>query len=78
MSNENMAVGYEDMRFQASRMSAYTPVRVSLDVALKLAEQAPYPRAVKVGIMTQIANNKYVTLRQMQILLGWAADRAQR
>lgn len=73
-----MAVGYEDMRLQAARMGTYTRVKLNLSVALKLAEMSPFPRAVKVGVMKAVAgNDKGISVHQMGILLGWAADRAQ-
>jgi len=69
---------YEHMRTRAARVRYLSGVRVSTDSALALAELSPYPRGVKLGIMKQVANEKAVTLRQVGILLGWAADRAQR
>lgn len=68
---------YGIMKRQAGFLGL-TPVDLSLPVALSLAEMSPYPRGVKLGIMKQVANGKPPTLRQMAILLGWAADRAQR
>lgn len=74
-----MTAGYEDMRLQAGRMSTYTRVKLSLDVALKLAEMSPFPGATKVGVMKAVAGNDMgISLHQMRIILGWAADRAQR
>ena len=56
----------------------YMKIDLKTEVALQLAGMSPYPRGVKLGVMKQVANAKAVTLRQMGILLGWAADRAQR
>lgn len=77
--NKDMAVGYDDLKLHAGQMGPYTRVRLSLDVALKLAAMSPYPGAVKVGVMKAVANNEQgISVHQMGILLGWAADRAQR
>lgn len=77
--NKDMAAGYDDLKLHASQMSPYTRVRLSLDVALKLAGMSPFPGAVKVGVMKAVANNEQgISVHQMRILLGWAADRAQR
>lgn len=69
--------GYDDLKRWASALG-FTPVNLNTDVALQLADMSPYPRGVRLGVMKQLANGKPVTLRQMSILLGWAADRAQR
>jgi hypothetical protein len=69
---------YDMMKRVASRLPWYTPVNLDTDVALSIAEMSPYPSGVKLGVRKQLANDKAITLRQISILLGWAADRAQR
>ena len=76
--NSRTVFDCDALRRNASRIDFFVKIDVDTDVALKLAEMSPYPAAVKLGVMKQVANNKAVTLRQMKILLGWAADRAQR
>lgn len=77
MPVKEMTFGYADLKRWAAE-SSYIRIKVALPVAMYLAEQSPYPRAVKVGIMKHVANAKYVTLSQLRVILGWSADRAQR
>lgn len=72
------AYGYEDTRILASRLTGYVKVKVDVHAALALAGKSPYPRGVRLGVMKQVANSREVTLEQMRILLGFAAQRAQR
>jgi hypothetical protein len=67
-----------DLAVIASRMTGYVRIKVDVNVAFALADKSPYPRGVRLGIMKQVANSKFVTLEQMRILLGFAAQRAQR
>jgi hypothetical protein len=69
---------YDIMKKEAGKLAWYTQVKLDLGVALTLTRMSPYPSGVKLGVMKQVANDKAITLRQMGILLGWAADRAQR
>jgi hypothetical protein len=69
---------YDRMKREASRMAWYTSVTVPAYIAYDLADMSPYPNGVKLGIRKQLANDKKITLRQMSILLGWAANKAQR
>jgi hypothetical protein len=78
LTPEVKTFGYEDLRRHAGQLDFYTRVDVDLHVALALADKSPYPKGVRLGIMKQIANNRSISLRQLSILLGWAADKAQR
>ncbi len=69
---------YDLLARMAGILTGYVKVKVDVQVALNLAEKSPYPRGVKLGVMKQVANNREVTLEQMRILLGFAAQRAQR
>jgi hypothetical protein len=75
--NSPVIFDYDDYRRNENRMSAYAKVRLTEDVASALAELSPYPNGVYVGLMKQVANTRTITLRQMSILLSWAAQRAQ-
>ena len=77
MAVEEMSLGYADLKRWAAE-PGYIKIKVALPIALYLAEQTPYPRAVKLGVMKHFANARYVTLAQLRIILGWSADRAQR
>ena len=76
--SEVTAFGYEYLRLNAGKLSPYTRVNLSTQVAFSLAEKSPYPQGVKLGIRKHLANENAVSLRQLSILLGWAADKAQR
>lgn len=69
---------YDILKLVAGNLTGYVKIKVDVLVALALAEKSPYPRGVKLGVMKQVANSKEITLSQMQILLGWAARRAQK
>jgi hypothetical protein len=71
-----VAWNYEAMRRTAARR-IYLKAKVSTEAAIALAEASPYPEGVKLGIRKQLANTQEITLGQVQILLGWAARRAQ-
>lgn len=68
---------YEHMRKDATR-HFYMQVKVAETVATEIALKTPFPDGVKLAVMKQIANEKMITLRQLLILLSWAARRAQR
>ena len=68
--------GYEQMRENASRRF-YLPVEVAQHVATGIALETPYPDAVKLAVMKQIASEEKITLTQLLIFLSWAARRAQ-
>lgn len=68
----------EHVRLVNSILTGYVKVKLDVRAALALAEKSPSPRGVKLGVMKQVANNREVTLEQMRILLGFAAQRAQR
>jgi hypothetical protein len=76
--SEAKTFGYEFLRLSAGQLSPYTRINVNAKVALALADKSPYPQGVKLGIRKQLANDNSISLRQLNILLGWAADRAQR
>lgn len=69
---------YNIMRKVSGRLGGLVKISLATGVALRMAELSPYPRGVKLGIMKQVADNKGITLRQMQILLSFAAQRALR
>ena len=71
-----VAWDYEKFRVSSS-LVYYMKVKLALPVAQELAAGSPYPDAVNVGMMKQVANDGVVTLEQMRILLGWAARRSQ-
>jgi hypothetical protein len=60
----------------ASQLTGYIKVKMDVRAALALAEQSPYPRGVRLGVMKQVSGSKEITLEQMRILLGWAARKA--
>lgn len=68
---------YDRMRRSAARLSPFTPLKLDEDSALELAAKSPYPEAVKLGVRKHLANGEGITLRQLAIILGWAARRAQ-
>jgi hypothetical protein len=70
--------GYEYLKLAASRLDFFTKIHVALPVALAWAEMSPYPSGVQLGIRKHASNSQGITLRQLSILLCWAADRAQR
>ena len=69
---------YDLLRAMAGQLTGYVKVKVDVKIALALAEKSPYPRGVKLGVMKQVANAREITLSQMGVLLGFAAQRAQR
>ena len=69
---------YGLMKLEASKLRGYVKVKMDVRAALALADKSPLPRGVRLGIMKQVSNTKEITLAQMRVLLGWAADKAQR
>jgi hypothetical protein len=67
---------YEAMR-RVAGARIYLKVGLSTEAAVALAESSPYPEGVKLGIRKQLAKYQEITLGQVQILLGWAARKAQ-
>jgi len=79
-SASDSPVIYDYARHQeySSQLRGYVKIKLAGDVAFTLAANSPYPDAVKVGVMKQLANpGTEITLEQTRILLGWAARRAQ-
>ena len=69
---------YNLLTRMAGILTGYVKVKVDVRVSLDLAQKSAYPRGVKLGVMKQVANSREITLEQMRILLGFAAQRAQR
>ena len=76
--NSGLALDYKWYQEQNNQLRGHVKVRVALDVATQLSQKCPYPTGVKLGIMKQISNSQEITLQQMRILFGWAADKAMR
>jgi hypothetical protein len=68
---------YEHMRRSAGQLPYYPKIRLAEDVALGIASKTPYPAAVRVAVMKQLAISRVITLSQLRILLGWSAQKAQ-
>lgn len=67
--------GYEQMRFIAAQLT-YVKVVIDVNTALALAEKSPLSSGMRLAVMKQVATTKEITLRQIQILFGWAANKA--
>lgn len=80
MSNGTVeeTLGYDYLRSHASQLRGRVKIKVDVRAALALADLSPYPQSVKLGVMKQVSNTREITLEQMRILLGWAAQRAQK
>lgn len=63
---------------QNSGRTSYFKVRLPLNIALYLADRSPFPNSAKLGVMQQFAMTKDVSLAQLQIILSWAARKAQK
>jgi hypothetical protein len=73
-----VVIDYDIMK-QNSGQVRYLKIKLALNVALDLTSKSPYPASVKVGVMKQVSAAKgVITLQQLSIFLGWAADRAMR
>lgn len=73
-----IVLNYAMQKFMASQLMGYVKVKVDVNTALAMAQKSPYPSGVKLAIMKQVANDKEITLQQLRVLFGWAADKAMR
>lgn len=76
--NSPILWNYEIMKRDAGQLRGYVKVVMDVRAAFNLADASPLPHGVRLGIMKQVSNTKEITLAQMRMLLGWAADKAQR
>jgi hypothetical protein len=62
---------------EAASWVYYMKVKLDVNEAIMLASKCPYPDGVKTAVLKQVAFAKEITLQQMRVLLGWAAQKAQ-
>lgn len=73
-----VVLDYAAQKYMASQLIGHVKVKVNVATAIDLSQKCSYPSGVKLAIMKQVANTKEITLQQLRVLFGWAADKAMR
>lgn len=66
----------DTLRVNASILTGYVKIKLDVQAALHLASKCPYPESVKMAVLKQVALAHEITLEQMRVLLGFAAQKS--